>query len=192
MKPYQNIKKAIVLCTTIRKLLQKTPTAALIDANSDGSTTVAFEYKDNTSVHKSCSMTFKNTFWVFGGGSGFSGTKYGRQLSKVEGKELVRVADLAFDLDSGACTNFNDERVILCFSRGASSGGGTVYSSHTEQKTCRQSSDPRADFAKVAMSLYRHSFIRIASSKSKLFKGLASSLTITFSSSFGRRMQVAT
>ena len=57
-----------------------------------------FRYGDQTSTHESCSLTFQNQFYVFGGAKS---ENQERQLSKVIDHRLERIGSLDFEFDLG-------------------------------------------------------------------------------------------
>merc|ERR1712241_1051206 len=67
-----------------------------------------FYYSYETEVYSSCSVTFKNEMYVYGG------FQEKRQVSTIIGCSLTRVASLTFDHWKGACGNTFDD-VYLCF-----------------------------------------------------------------------------
>ena len=54
---------------------------------------VNFEYGTDTTPHKSCSLTFQNKAYVFGG------FKNGQQISRLNGCSLERIGELSFEED---------------------------------------------------------------------------------------------
>ena len=58
-------------------------------------------------VHESCSVTFKNEFYVYGG---YSGHDKG-QISKVEGCQLRRISNLPFKFYYGGCTTVAENKI---------------------------------------------------------------------------------
>ena len=68
-----------------------------------------FSYASSAEVYKSCSVTFQNEYFVFGG------YKQKRQISKIEGCQLKRIASLSFNLEYGGCANVADNQVYVCF-----------------------------------------------------------------------------
>ena len=111
-----------------------------------------FEYRSQTSVYKSCSLTFRNHFYVFGGMNSFN-----KQVSQLSGNKLERIGDLDFKLRSGACANVNNEYVYLCFHWG----------SYDDLRQCRYSSGVKKTFRKTDKSVDRHGATSIAASASK-------------------------
>ena len=105
-----------------------------------------------TEVYRSCSISWRNQFFVFGGES------QKRQISRLVGYELLRIGTLDFDHYFGGCTNVADDQLYLCFS---SADGG-------DYKKCRVASDPMSDFTEVQLSVFEHKTTRVASSNSKL------------------------
>ena len=60
----------------------------------------------------SCSVTYKNTFYIFGGNDK---QDQQRQISILSGRRLIRqFSSLKFYFDAGSCANVNDQRVYLC------------------------------------------------------------------------------
>ena len=108
-----------------------------------------FMYGENTWAHYSCSLTYQNQFYLFGGDQG-----YARQISKLNGCSIERIGDLAFESVWGGCANVNDERIYLCFSRDKS-----------DYKVCRYATDPLGEFTLAEQSIHPHQGIRIAASK---------------------------
>ena len=111
-----------------------------------------FEFGENTYVYGSCTIPYKNEFFVFGGSSVNS-----RQISKLSGCRLERIGTLDFDHDHGACTGVSDRKIYLCFS---------YYYSH-DYKKCRYAENPLDTFAEAASSVYDHRITSIAASNSK-------------------------
>ena len=75
-------------------------TPLLIDLKG-GSRTIDFVLDEETESHGSCSLVFKNEFYILGG------FKFKNQISKVSECKLKRTASLPFDFTYGACTNVN-------------------------------------------------------------------------------------
>ena len=82
----------------------------ITDATGRVDTDLRFTFGDDTSVWLSCSLTFQNQHYVFGGSSG-----YVRQISRTVGCRLQRIGDLPFDHYYAACTAVGDDRIYLCF-----------------------------------------------------------------------------
>ena len=98
----------------------------------------------NTEVYFSCSIQWKNHYYVFGGWN------EKRQVSMVNGNRLERKATLDFDFNAGGCTVLNQITIVLCFG---------AY----ETKVCRQSNNPLGSFTKLPNSNYDHQHTSIAS-----------------------------
>ena len=105
-------------------------------------------YGDETSAFRSCSVQWRNEMYIFGGKDNFS-----RQISKLEGCEILRVGTLGFDLKKGACTTIGDRRLYLCFNYTAN-----------DSRTCRFASGPLDTFTATESSIFEHQGIRIAAS----------------------------
>ena len=124
----------------------------ITDANGREDYNFLFRFAENTSAYGSCSLMFKNELYVFGSENG----DFYRQISKLVGCQLRRVGNLDFDHNRGACTNFNDEKVFLCFN-----------DQSTDWKKCRFAEGPNEVYTETASSVYEHEYGNIAASKSK-------------------------
>ena len=113
---------------------------------------VAFTFGEGSSAYESCSVTFQNEVFMFGG----NGPDGATQISKVVGCQLERIGDLDFSFSYGACTNRADAEIFLCFSDISGEG-----------KRCRSSFDPEAGYVRVADSNYDHTVTRISASECK-------------------------
>ena len=107
-----------------------------------------FLYGEETEVKYSCSMTWKNEFYVFGGFSRM------RHISKLIGCELKSTDRLAFDHFYGACANVGDEKLYLCFNDKSS-----------DTKKCRVATSPTGVFEEINQSSFHHRGTRIAVSE---------------------------
>ena len=103
----------------------------LTDATGRVDRDLAFTFAKNTSVLNSCSVTFKNQHYVYGG---YVYDGYERQISRIDGCRLRRIGDLPFDHYKGACTAVNDNLIYLCFQDGSDSSG--------DKKKCRYTTNP--------------------------------------------------
>ena len=115
-----------------------------------GGTDFEFEFGTDTQVLQSCSINWQGDMYVFGG------NREKRQVSLVERCQLKRVSTLSFDLSYGACTNINNEEVVLCFG------------DNSNDKKCWKSSNPEGQFSSIADSLTNHWLTRIANDQGKL------------------------
>ena len=106
---------------------------------------------ENTQVYYSCSITWRNKHFVFGG------YNEKKQISQLIGCELKRVGSLAFDHFFGACTTVGDNLIYLCFN----------YASG-DYKKCRMATSPIGQFEEINASTYNHHYVRIAASDCKL------------------------
>ena len=107
-----------------------------------------FSMGQNTQVYESCSMTFKNQHFVFGG------DKETKQISQIIGCSLTRVGTLSFDHRLGACANVANNNVYLCFG---------FY----DYKKCHVASSPTGQYTEVQESTHEHRYTKIASGNSK-------------------------
>ena len=123
----------------------------LVDAEGRQDGNIVMLFGKDTEVHASCSLSWRNQFFVFGGWS------QKRQISQLVGCELSRVGTLDFDHSYGGCTNVADDQLYLCFNIGDS----------VDYKKCRVASDPMGNFTEVSQSAFEHRVTRVASSNSK-------------------------
>ena len=115
--------------------------------------------KSRTSVMYSCSVTFKNTVYVFGG---YFGSYYGvngykhkmdRQISILSGRQLKRISDSQYSIRAGTgCANLNNQGVYLC-----------------RERVCHYSEEPSngTNFVEIGETLNDHSWMGMAGSKCK-------------------------
>ena len=87
--------------------------AILLDFNGKEIDGLGFEFGENAYADRSCSVTYKDEHYVFGGAD-FN------QISKIDGCQLTRQAeDLPFNFNFGTCGTFTIEEediILLCFS----------------------------------------------------------------------------
>ena len=119
-----------------------------------------FEFGENTFVYQSCSLTYKNEFFVFGGSDS---SRNPNQISKLSGCRLERIGTLGFNHEFGTCTSVADTRIYLCFNIGP-----------FDVDKCRYAENPLDTFSEAPPSSFPHKEISIAASDSKLafFKGV--------------------
>ena len=115
---------------------------------------INFDFAENTEVAYSCGLTFRNQYFVFGGGSIGSS-----QISQVIDCQLKRIGQLSFDFEEGGCANVRNNRIYLCFNDAPS-----------DHRKCRMASSPTDQFEQISYSIYHHESIRIAASDSKFRK----------------------
>ena len=107
-----------------------------------------FTFDDNSEALYSCSLTWNNHMYIFGGVSNR------RQISKLVGNNLQVIGNLTFYFDIGGCTNMADRKLFLCFD---------LY----DAKRCRWSTGPLSSFHNASLSSYSHYRTRISSSECK-------------------------
>ena len=112
-----------------------------------------FEIDEEAEVYQSCSLTWENEFYVFGGKS------MKKQISKVSSCRLEPIGQLAFDHYYGDCVNVANNKVVLCFN--VASG---------DYKKCRNASSPTGAFSEMAPSQYDHKHTRIATDNGEFIK----------------------
>ena len=108
-----------------------------------------FEYGTGTQVHRSCSITWKGAFYIFGGHSEKT------QISMVDDCTLTRVGTLPFELYQGACTNVNNQEFYLCFDQ-------------NNPYKCYKATEPDGSFSSITDSLKNHYPTRIAHNQGSL------------------------
>ena len=127
----------------------------LTDASGRVDTNLDFTRDKNTIVYKSCSVIFKNQYYVYGGvGSDYNRS---RQISQIDGCRLRRLGDLPFYHIHATCTAGGDDRIYLCFNS---------YYFNDDLNRCRFATQPEGPFYDVPRSNHGHIFARIASSPS--------------------------
>ena len=105
---------------------------------------------NGTEVNKSCGVTFRNRYIIFGG------QVNKRQILEVGRKSCVlKVLDseLDFDFTFGACSVTPDDDIYLCF-----------HDHANENRKCRKTTWPRNPFKDVGDAQYGHTWTRIAAS----------------------------
>ena len=80
----------------------------LVDASGRQDDQVSVVFGSETEVYRSCSISWQNQFFVFGGGN------QTQQISKLVGCELSRVGTLDFGHSYGGCANVANNQVYLC------------------------------------------------------------------------------
>ena len=131
------------------KLINK---SVLVDAKGrkDSTITMTFEKGADATI-SSCSLTYRNRFYVFGGHE-----DHLRQISEVAQCSLRRIGSLTFDHREGACSNVGDRKLYLCFGQ---------WSQNTNKK-CRSAAKPLGEFIDIELSEYDHDRIKTAASTS--------------------------
>ena len=142
----------LVLSTRIRSgdVYMNRPLLTNVDGLNDAN--FHFMFGVGTSVEESCHLVWKNKLYIFGGDRGGNQT---RQVSRLDSCTLTNIGSLNFNFDEGACANFHDRRVYLCFDR-------------EEQKLCRFAESPEGTFAETSFSHEIHAYTKIASSQSEV------------------------
>ena len=145
-------KKTVLVLNSSQK---KARTPLLVDAEGRNDSNFLMSFGEETEVFKSCSVTYRNRFFVFGG------EIRKRQISEVSECKLKRIGTLDFDHYYGACSNVADREIYLCFD----AKDYKPVSKHYNQ--CRLAVDPLGNFTKVANSTFPHRHARTAASTSK-------------------------
>lgn len=109
-----------------------------------------FSIDEDAQLKYSCSLTWENELFVFGGDKI-------RQISKVTSCHLKPVGQLTFDHRVGDCVNVANNKVVLCFN----------VMNNADHKKCRMASSPTGVFSMMALSRYDHSHIKIATNDGK-------------------------
>ena len=111
-----------------------------------------FQFDDNVEVDSSCSLLWKNNYYVIGG------WREKRQVSIVNGYRLKRVGSLDFNFYMGGCAVLNQVTVALCFDG-------------YEKDLCRISNDPLGSYTKLPNSYFDHQRTRAAAVNGKNTSG---------------------
>ena len=98
-----------------------------------------FMYGKGTEVWKSCSLTWRGQFYIFGGQNEKT------QVSTLNGCKLERVASLNFQFVFGGCANVDERQIYLCFSENLE-----------DSDQCRYAEDPIENFTEVTRSNFDH------------------------------------
>ena len=99
----------------------------------------------------SCSITWKNKLYIFGG-------VHMTKIARLDGYRLKFLAkDLGFKHVEGACSVMNNKFIFLCFD-------------NEQLQTCRRATDPLANFDKIALSKNHHYIAATTASTSKRAK----------------------
>ena len=135
---------SVLILSTYQSI--NTPLIANLNGTFERNT--LFKIEENVYVHDSCSLIFNGQFYVFGS------WEDPRQIAKVDQCSLKRVGTLAFDFNSGGCTNMKNQ-LFLCFDW------------YADGKTCFSGSSPLGDFMEIGKTTNEHRLTRLASSDCK-------------------------
>ena len=113
--------------------------AVLLDSAGRQDELGCFLPDQNTESGCSCSVTWENQLFVFGGC-----TKK-RQISKLVGYNLKAIGSLPFDHWWATCTNMANKKLFLCFNDNS-----------YDTRKCRWTDEPLGDFQQVSLSKYDH------------------------------------
>ena len=105
---------------------------------------------EEVQVYASCSLTWKNELYVFGGNEKKNQIAMIKPLG-ANWRRLELIGQLKFNHSFGDCVNVANNRVILCFNDFSS-----------DWKRCRQATSPTGEFSKMTLSQYDHRKTRIA------------------------------
>ena len=115
---------------------------------------IGFAFGNSVEVHKSCSLVFKGTMYVFGG------AKEHRQIAQVttQGCGINKLGNLPFDFVQGACTVIEHKEIMLCFDT----------KEHNQGRACRIDTNPTGSLDKIGQeSNHYHYRAKIAANKGK-------------------------
>ena len=121
----------------------------LISTGGEQEELACFEPDSTSQAHYSCSINWKNQFYIFGGQ-----VPEKRQISRISGYKLEHLADLPFDHFWGACSVIGGQFVFLCFD-------------YYDNNQCRRSTGPLENFSVITPSTYGHRIARTSNSDSK-------------------------
>ena len=105
-----------------------------------------FELGNAVSAAYSCSLTWRNNYYMFGGSGGQD-----KQISKLVDCKMTRMGSLSFPFNYGGCANMNNRRLFLCFDE-----------SHAND--CYFADEPEGIYHETQSSTSSHKRSRIASS----------------------------
>ena len=125
--------------------------ALLLDATGRQDQVDCFSPDQFKEAYWSCSLTWQNQLYIFGGQS------RKQQIKILSDRSLQVVGYLKFDRKFGACTNLANKKVYLCFNNVQS-----------DYKRCRWSREPLGSFEEATLATYDHKQSRISSSDGKL------------------------
>ena len=109
-----------------------------------------FELENTTQIYRSCSITWQNRHYVFGG------SMHRTQISQIVGCQLKKIGDLSFDHNNGRCANDQDEKLYLCFN-----------SNTNDYQKCRIGTSPTGQFVEITSSYAEHYLGGLAAGQSK-------------------------
>ena len=121
-----------------------------------------FSIGNDVEVYHSCSLTWHNELYVYGGNSEKT------QISKVTACRLERVGELTFTHNFGDCVNVADEQIYLCFNH-----------RNRDLKKCRVGSSPMGQFGEILPSHFDHANTRIATNNGKTVRLSDENMVIT-------------
>ena len=131
---------------------KNTPMITDIEGRSDSGLAERFSIETGTELVGSCSVNFRNEYYVYGGHSQRT------QISKISSCSLKTIGQLPFNHYIGDCSVSNG-KVYLCFN----------VDDKDDYKRCRFSSEPKfEEFTTIRKSYYDHKYGSIGSNDSKL------------------------
>ena len=119
-----------------------------------------FKFGRIAEVKYSCSLTWQNELYVFGG------VNKRTQISKVRSCRLAPIGQLAFEYRSGDCVSVAGKKVVLCFNLGECNG----LEDCGDWKKCQMASSPTGEFSEMKPSKYEHDQTRIATNDGEFIK----------------------
>ena len=118
---------------------------------------VDFALRFDQNISKSCSLTWRGEFYIFGGDE-----ESKRQILKLNGCTIETVGLLSFDYKLGGCGNSDDRNIYLCFND---------YGKNPEDyKKCRKATNPLGPFSELPDTKYNHRRTQIGVSPGKFTK----------------------
>ena len=120
--------------------------AMLINSDGRQEELNCFTHNDSSEAYCSCSLTWNNEMYIFGGSSNK------RQISKLVWYNLQLIGSLPFDFRFGGCTNMAGRKIFLCFDV-------------LNNKRCHWSTDPLGKLNDLPLASYSHQDTQISSSE---------------------------
>ena len=105
-------------------------------------------------VSKSCSLTWRGDFYIFGGDRQ---SKSERQILKLIDCIIFPLGSLSFEHYYGGCGTSDDELIYLCFTE-----------KDGNHKKCRSATSPQGSYSELPVTNYIHRRTRIGVNPGKL------------------------
>ena len=108
-----------------------------------------FDAESETQTMQACPLTWANKLYLFGG------SKYTRQISRLDGYAIERIGNLAFDLFRGGCSAIQSKATILL----------CLHLFDQDNNRCRKSTGPVDPFIDIPRTNFKHKGALISASQ---------------------------